>query len=161
MELDGARLQTFRLSYQRMLELTVALHRAGVPLVAGTDGWAGLGLHRELELYVQAGIPAPEALRIATSTARAWPAKAPRGRIERGYAADLVLVDGDPLQDITQLRRQPGDPGQGGLCARPVVRGDGLQALCRPRRCRRHARGRSPCRRRPLRCGRTTKNCSR
>ena len=106
MELNGARLQTFRQSYQRMLELTMALHRAGVPLVAGTDGWAGLGLHRELELYVQAGMPAAEALRIATlNGARVAGEGATRGRIERGYAADLVLVDGDPLQDITQLRR--------------------------------------------------------
>jgi hypothetical protein len=106
MELSGARLQTFRQSYQRMLDLTVALHRAGVPLVAGTDGWAGLGLHRELELYVQAGIPAAEALRIGTlNGARVAGEGATRGRIERGYAADLVLVDGDPVQDITQLRR--------------------------------------------------------
>ena len=106
MELNGTRLQTFRQSYQRMLELTMALHRAGVPLVAGTDGWAGLGLHRELELYVQAGMPAAEALRIATlNGARVAGEGATRGRIERGYAADLVLVDGDPLQDITQLRR--------------------------------------------------------
>lgn len=106
MELSGARLQTFRQSYQRMLDLTVALHRAGVPLVAGTDGWAGLGLHRELELYVQAGIPAAEALRIGTlNGARVAGEGATRGRIERGYAADLVLVDGDPVQDITHLRR--------------------------------------------------------
>ena len=106
MELNGTRLQTFRQSYKRMLELTVALHRAGVPLVAGTDGWAGLGLHRELEVYVRAGMPAAEALRIATlNGARVAGEGATRGRIERGYAADLVLVDGDPLQDITQLRR--------------------------------------------------------
>ena len=106
MELNGKRLQTFRLSYQRMLELTVALHRAGVTLVAGTDGWDGLGLLRELELYVQAGIPAGQALRIATlNGARVAGEGATRGRIERGYAADLVLVDGDPLQDIAQLRR--------------------------------------------------------
>ncbi len=106
MELSGARLQAFRQSYQRMLELTGALHRAGVPLVAGTDGWAGLGLHRELALYVQAGIPAAQALRIATvNAARVAGEGATRGRIERGYAADLVLVDGDPARDITQLRR--------------------------------------------------------
>jgi hypothetical protein len=106
MDLAGTRLKTFRDSYQRMLELTVALHRAGVTLVAGTDGWAGIGLHRELELYVQGGIPAPEALRIATwNGARIAGEGASRGRIERGYAADLVLVDGDPSVDITDLRR--------------------------------------------------------
>ncbi len=106
MDLSGQRLATFRDSYQRMLELTVALHRAGVTLVAGTDGWAGIGLHRELALYVQGGIPAPEALRIATwNGARIAGEGASRGRIERGYAADLVLVDGDPSVDITDLRR--------------------------------------------------------
>lgn len=106
MDLEGAKLKTFRSSFARMQELTVAMHRAGVPLVAGTDGWAGFGLHRELELYVQGGIPAPEALRIATwNGARIAGDGANRGRIERGYAADLVLVDGDPAVDIRQLRR--------------------------------------------------------
>jgi imidazolonepropionase-like amidohydrolase len=105
MDLEGARLQTFRDSYGRMLQMIGALHRAGIPLVAGTDGWAGLGLHRELALYVRAGIPAPEVLRIATlNGARIAGAGATRGRIERGYAADLVLVDGDPSRNIVELR---------------------------------------------------------
>jgi imidazolonepropionase-like amidohydrolase len=61
---------------------------------------------RELALYVQAGIPAHEVLRIATlNGARIAGQGATRGRIERGYAADLVLVDGDPSQDITDLRK--------------------------------------------------------
>lgn len=106
MDLEGAKLKTFRGSYQRMLEFTVALHRAGITLVPGTDGWAGIGLHRELELYVQGGIPAPEALRIATwNSAKVAGASAHRGRIERGYAADLVLIDGDPSVDISAVRR--------------------------------------------------------
>lgn len=89
-----------------MLQMIGALHRAGVPLLAGTDGWAGLGLHRELAKYVQAGIPAPEVLRIATlNGARIAGQAATRGRIERGYIADLVLVDGDPSERITDLRR--------------------------------------------------------
>ena len=106
MDLEGAKLKTFRQSYQRMLDFTLALHRAGVPLVAGTDGLAGLGLHRELALYVKAGIPAPEALRIGTwNGALVAGDSAARGRIQRGYAADLVLVDGDPSVQITDLRR--------------------------------------------------------
>ena len=106
MDLEGARLKTFRASYQRMLDFTAALHRAGVPLLAGTDGLAGLGLHRELALYVQAGIPAAQALRIATwNGALVAGESATRGRIERGLAADLVLVDGDPSVNITDLRR--------------------------------------------------------
>lgn len=106
MDLEGNKLKTFRQSYQRMLELTAALHRAGVPLVAGTDAMAGLGLHRELALYVRAGIPAAEALRIGTwNGARFAGEGGTRGRIERGFAADLVLVDGDPSVNITDLRR--------------------------------------------------------
>ncbi len=106
MDLEGAKLKTFRASFQRMVELAVAMHRAGIPLVPGTDGWAGVGLHRELELYVAGGIPANEVLRIATwNGARVAGASAHRGRIERGYAADLVLVEGDPTRDITALRR--------------------------------------------------------
>jgi Amidohydrolase family len=106
MDLEGARLKTFRQSYQRMLDFTAALHRAGVPLVAGTDGLAGLGLHRELALYVQAGIPPAEALRIATWNGALYAGdSATRGRIARGFAADLVLVDGDPSVNITDLRR--------------------------------------------------------
>ena len=106
MDLEGEKLATFRASYARMLELTRAMYRAGVPLVAGTDDVPGLGLHRELALYVKAGVPALEALRIATwNGARIVGQDAQRGRIARGYVADLVLVDGDPGERITDLRR--------------------------------------------------------
>jgi Amidohydrolase family len=106
MDLAGAKLKTFRSSFARLQELTVAMHRAGVPLVAGTDGWDGIGLHRELELYVQGGIPALQALRIGTWNGAFVAGEGGRGgRIERGYAADLVLIDGDPSVDITHLRR--------------------------------------------------------
>lgn len=106
MDLAGDKLAAYRASYAKLLALTRDMHRAGVPLVAGTDGVAGLGLHRELALYVKAGIPAPEVLRIATwNGARVAGASAERGRIARGYAADLLLVEGDPAQDIAALRR--------------------------------------------------------
>ncbi len=104
-DLEGKKLADYRESWQRMLQLTRALHGAGIMLVPGTDGWEGTGLLRELALYVKAGIPAPEALRIATwNAARVAGESAQRGRIERGYAADLVLVEGDPTTDITALR---------------------------------------------------------
>ncbi|MDH4288951.1 MAG: amidohydrolase family protein [Aquincola sp.] len=106
MDLEGPKLQTYRASWQRMLELTLAMHRAGVPLVAGTDGLSGIGLHRELELYVQAGIPAAQALRIGTwNGARDAGADGYAGSIARGKAADLVLVEGDPTQRIADIRR--------------------------------------------------------
>lgn len=106
MDLDGAQLQRYRASYQRMLQLTAALHRAGVPLVAGTDALPGLGLHRELALYVQAGIPPGQALRTATwNAARLAGEAGRRGQVRPGMRADLVLVDGDPTQRISDLRR--------------------------------------------------------
>lgn len=106
MELAGQTLKTYRNSWQRMLQLTRALHQAGLVLVPGTDGTPGLGLHRELAIYVEAGIPAGEALRAATwNSAKLARQSGSRGKIERGYAAELVLVDGDPTSDIKQLRR--------------------------------------------------------
>jgi hypothetical protein len=106
MDLEGQRLATYRASYNRLLDLIRVMHQAGVPLVAGTDSIAGLGLHRELELYVQAGIPAPEVLRIATwNGARVAGASATAGSIERGKVADLILVDGDPSRRISDIRR--------------------------------------------------------
>jgi imidazolonepropionase-like amidohydrolase len=106
MDLEGDKLVTYRRSFRRLLDLTRAMHAAGVPLVAGTDGWLGIGLHRELELYVEAGIPAAEALRIGTwNGARVAGAAATTGSIERGKVADLALVDGDPSQRIGDIRR--------------------------------------------------------
>ena len=49
-----------------MLKMLASLHAAGVPIVAGTDSLGGFALMRELELYVEAGIPAAEVLRMAT-----------------------------------------------------------------------------------------------
>ena len=86
-----------------------ALHRAGVPILAGTDAPSpglshGLSLHRELELLVRSGLTPPEALASATS----GPARAfgfyDRGRIAVGLRADLLLVNGDPTRDITATR---------------------------------------------------------
>jgi Amidohydrolase family len=105
-DVSGGRLETYRESWQRMMQLFGRLHAAGVPLVAGTDSLAGFMLHRELELYVQAGIPAGEAIRIATENgARYAGVLADRGTIERGKRADLILVDGDPTRDISAIRK--------------------------------------------------------
>ncbi len=93
-------------SFAEMLATLGALHRAGVPIVAGTDqGVPGHSLHRELELYVEAGFTPMEAIQAATiESARALGLERESGTIERGKRADLLVVDGDPLADISSTR---------------------------------------------------------
>jgi len=84
-----------------------ALHKAGIPIVAGSDtGLIGYGLYRELELYVEAGMTPLEALQTATIVAaRAMNLADDSGSIEPGKRADLVLVNGNPLQNISDIRK--------------------------------------------------------
>jgi len=95
----------WRASYRKLAGLVGAMHKAGVPIVAGTDG-SGLELVRELELYVDdAGFTPAEALAAATIVpARLVGADAETGSIAVGKAADLVLVNGDPSRTIGDLR---------------------------------------------------------
>ncbi len=96
----------YRASYDKMVEFVGQLYRAGVPLEAGTDAIAGFTLHRELELYGKAGIAPADALRIATwNGARFTGRLADLGSIEPRKLADLILVDGDPTQNISDIRR--------------------------------------------------------
>jgi imidazolonepropionase-like amidohydrolase len=78
-----------------------------VPIVPGSDtGLVGWGLHRELEIYVDAGMTPLEAIQAATIvSARAMGLDKDSGTVEAGKRADLILVDGDPLKDIRNLRR--------------------------------------------------------
>ena len=91
----------------RLQKLLKTLYDDGVTIMAGTDSFAGYTLHNELELYVQAGIPAPEVLRLATLTpaqvvGMAGPSQ--RGFIAPGRQADMVLIDGDPSKNISDIR---------------------------------------------------------
>jgi imidazolonepropionase-like amidohydrolase len=83
------------------------LHRAGVPIVAGTDvGVPGHTLLRELELYVKAGLTPLEAIQAATVTpARAMKVDNEVGPIEAGKRADLIVLDADPLENISNIRK--------------------------------------------------------
>ena len=95
----------YRASFAKLLELTGRLHRAGVPIVAGTDG-EGLELVRELELYQKAGMSAAAAIQTATmNVARLVGADKRTGSIAVGKEADMILVDGDPSRELGALRR--------------------------------------------------------
>jgi hypothetical protein len=93
-------------AFPKLLETMALLHAHGVPLWPGTDDASGFTVHRELELYAEAGIPAAEVLRIATlECARHLGREHLSGSVARGRRADLILVDGDPTRDISAIRR--------------------------------------------------------
>ena len=102
---EGFTRDDYRRSYAKMVQLVGKLHRAGVPIVAGTDGY-GIELIRELEIYKQAGMTNAEALQSATIVpARVVGADKRTGSIAIGKEADMVLVDGDVSTDLGALRR--------------------------------------------------------
>jgi len=86
------------------------LHSAGVKIAAGTDSGTpgvviGKGLHKELELMVEAGISPMEAIMAGTKNAANNLGKASElGIIESGKLADIIAVSGDPLKDIRDTR---------------------------------------------------------
>ena len=95
----------YRASWAKMVGLLGLMHKAGVPIVAGTDG-AGIELVHELEIYVQAGFSPAEALAAATIVpARLVGQDAKTGSVKVGKAADLALIDGDPSARIGDLRQ--------------------------------------------------------
>jgi imidazolonepropionase-like amidohydrolase len=98
--------ERYRASAAALLKLVKLLYDSGVPLVAGTDALAGFVLPSELDYYVQAGIPAPKVLQIATlGAARVMHHDDTLGSIEKGKLADVILVDGDPASHIGDIRK--------------------------------------------------------
>lgn len=101
-------------NFANVLESVRLLHKAGVPLLAGTDannapGRAcpvvhGASLHREMELLVAAGLSPSQAINAATAAPARRFGLTDRGRVAPGLRADLVLVAGDPTADITATR---------------------------------------------------------
>jgi cytosine/adenosine deaminase-related metal-dependent hydrolase len=96
----------YRASFRAMLKMLKAQYDAGITMVAGTDSMAGFTLPRELELWVEAGIPSARVLQIATlGGARVMNRDHELGSIAAGKLADLIVVDGNPVADIHALRK--------------------------------------------------------
>jgi hypothetical protein len=98
-----------------MSRLVGQLHKANVPLLAGSDAVGppgvlpGSSLHEELSLLVQAGLTPYEALRTATVNAATYlDAEQEFGKIAAGFRADLVLLSGNPLDDINHIQTRVG-----------------------------------------------------
>jgi amidohydrolase family protein len=102
--------------FERHLAILGAMHRAGVPIMAGTDSawgvpftYAGFSLQDELALLVRAGLTPAEVLEAATiDPARFLGTERDLGSVEKGKIADLLLLDADPLQDIHNTTRISG-----------------------------------------------------
>ncbi len=96
----------YRQSYDKMLKMLQLLYANKVMFVPGTDDFPGFMLHRELEVYSQAGVPNKEVLQKATYySARVAGKVGELGSIEVGKKANLILVDGDPVKNISDIRK--------------------------------------------------------
>jgi hypothetical protein len=95
----------YRAAFRKLLDTLALLHRRGIQLLPGTDDGTAFTVHRELELYTAAGIPAPEALALGTLRAEQFLGRDQRlGSIERGKLADFFLIPNDPTADISAIR---------------------------------------------------------
>jgi hypothetical protein len=96
----------YKAAFGNMMKLLKQLYDNGILLVPGTDGGDANALHHELELYVKAGIPAAEVLKIATYNA-AFDCNLQNvyGQLLPGRQADLIVIDGNPIKDISTIRR--------------------------------------------------------
>lgn len=109
---DAAGIAARHEHYERMAAILPMLQAAGVTIIAGTDAgflnsfnYPGIGLHDELTLFVDKGLTPAQALSSATRAGPAWFGQLPRyGSIANGKAADLVLLDRNPLTDINATR---------------------------------------------------------
>ncbi len=96
----------YKQSYANMIKMLRLLYANGIPFVPGTDDFPGFTLHRELELYAKAGVPNTEVLKKATLTSAKIAGKEKElGSVEVGKKANLILVDGDPTKNISDIRR--------------------------------------------------------
>ena len=113
---------------QMELDMTLAMYRAGVPFLAGTDTAAGVhifpgfSLHQELVLFQRAGLTPLQALQTATlNPARFMGRTAELGTVAQGKLADLVLLDANPLDDIANTQKIRGVVLAGRYFDRPAL----------------------------------------
>lgn len=102
-------------NFKPAIESVTTIHKAGIPILAGTDSNTapgvpamvpfGSSMHDELENLVEAGMSNVEALRSATYLPAFFYGLRDRGVIAPGMRADLILIDGNPLEDIRVTRR--------------------------------------------------------
>jgi len=110
-DMDTDPLPVRRKFVQMELDMTLAMFRAGVPFMAGTDTAAGVhifpgfSLHQELVLFQQAGLTPMQALQTATLNPARFMGRTDLGTVEKGKLADLVLLDANPLEDIANTQK--------------------------------------------------------
>ncbi len=103
---DDSNKADYKAAFANMMKMLKLLYDNGILLVAGTDGGEALAVHHELELYVQAGIPSNEVLKIATyNAALDCNLQDKYGSVMIGKDADLILVDGNPVYNISDIRK--------------------------------------------------------
>jgi Amidohydrolase family len=104
--IPGAFVARLRAGIDGALAFVVALHRAGVPIVVGTDQTVpGYSVYREMELYVAGGMSPMDAIQAATIIpARVMKLDRDSGTVEAGKRADLIVVDANPLESISNIR---------------------------------------------------------
>jgi imidazolonepropionase-like amidohydrolase len=102
---DPATDKQYRAAYANMVRMVKKLYDSGIQIVAGTDNSNGYTLDRELEIYTEAGIPATEVLRMATiEAAQVMHLDKDFGSVTAGKYADMILVNGDPTKQMSDIR---------------------------------------------------------
>jgi hypothetical protein len=103
---EGKLKERYKASFEKMLNVIYDLFKRDIKIVPGTDGLPGFLYHRELELYEKAGIPAAEVLKLATiKSAKITGVSDSFGSIKVGKRADLILIDGNPLEEMSDIRK--------------------------------------------------------
>jgi hypothetical protein len=106
LEVPNGQEAVYAASFQKMLEMIKLLHDNGITIVPGTDDFVGFVLHKELENYSKAGTPNADVLKIATlQSAKVAGKEKEFGSLEPGKVADIIIIDGDPLRQMSDIRR--------------------------------------------------------